>query len=287
MTLCLSASCQSLNSGLRARPERYNSTFADTRLAPISGGPPLRILVSNDDGYFAPGLAALADALAPFGEIVVVAPEQNRSGASNSLTLDRPLVVSRAASGFYYINGTPTDCVHVALTGMFDAPFDLVVSGINSGQNMGDDTLYSGTVAAAMEGFLFGLPAIAFSLAEKSTEHLESAARVAKDVIARHAETALAAPFLLNVNIPNLPYHQMGGTVSTRLGKRHPSEPVFASTNPRGEKVYWIGAVGAARDAGPGTDFFAVAKGQVSITALRVDLTDTELVAPVAAWLAR
>jgi 5'-nucleotidase len=152
---------------------------------------------------------------------------------------------------------------------------------------MGDDTLYSGTVAAAMEGFLFGLPAIAFSLAEKSTEHLESAARVAKDVIARHAETALAAPFLLNVNIPNLPYHQMGGTVSTRLGKRHPSEPVFASTNPRGEKVYWIGAVGAARDAGPGTDFFAVAKGQVSITALRVDLTDTELVAPVAAWLAR
>jgi 5'-nucleotidase len=247
----------------------------------------LRILVSNDDGYFAPGLAALADALAPFGDIVVVAPEQNRSGASNSLTLDRPLVVARAASGFDYINGTPTDCVHVALTGMFDDPFDLVVSGINSGQNMGDDTLYSGTVAAAMEGFLFGLPAIAFSLAEKSTDHLASAARVARDVIARHAEKALAAPFLLNVNIPNLPYDEIGAPVSTRLGKRHPSEPVFVSANPRGEKVYWIGAVGAARDAGPGTDFFAVAQGQVSITALRVDLTDTDLVVPIATWLAR
>jgi 5'-nucleotidase len=247
----------------------------------------LRILVSNDDGYFAPGLAALAGALAPFGEVVVVAPEQNRSGASNSLTLDRPLVVSRASSGFYYINGTPTDCVHVALTGMFDEPFDLVVSGINSGQNMGDDTLYSGTVAAAMEGFLFGLPAIAFSLAEKSGENLESAARVAKEVIARHAESVLAAPFLLNVNIPNLPYEAMGGLVSTRLGKRHPSEPVFVSENPRGEKVYWIGAVGAARDAGPGTDFFAVAAGQVSITALRIDLTDTERVSQVATWLSQ
>jgi 5'-nucleotidase len=255
--------------------------------APSAADIPLRILVSNDDGYFAPGLAALARALTPFGEVVVVAPEQNRSGASNSLTLDRPLVVSTAQNGFYYVNGTPTDCVHIALTGMFQEPFDLVVSGINNGQNMGDDTLYSGTVAAAMEGFLFGLPAIAFSLAEKGIDHLDSAAKVARDVIARHAEQALPTPFLLNVNIPNLPYDDIKGIVSTRLGKRHPSEPVFVSANPRGEKVYWIGAVGAARDAGPGTDFYALANARVSITALRVDLTDTTLLSSVETWLAK
>jgi 5'-nucleotidase len=246
----------------------------------------LRILVSNDDGYLAPGLAALAGALAPFGEVVVVAPEQNRSGASNSLTLDRPIGVHRAGNGYYYVSGTPTDSVHIALTGLFDTHFDLVVSGINNGANMGDDTIYSGTVAAAMEGFLFGVPAIAFSMVDKQSEHLDDAARIAADIVARHARAPLAGPFLLNVNIPDRAYDSIAGIECTRLGKRHQSEPVFETTNPRGEKMYWIGAVGSARDAGPGTDFHAIAAGRVSITPLQIDLTHTGLVESVRTWLA-
>lgn len=245
----------------------------------------LRILVSNDDGYFAPGLIALVKALETLGEVVVVAPEQNRSGASNSLTLDRPLAVARAPNGFYYINGTPTDCVHIALTGLFDVRPDLVVSGINHGQNMGDDTIYSGTVAAAMEGYLFGVPSIAFSLVEKDMTHLDAAARVAADLVSRHVHHPLGELFLLNVNIPSRPYHEIGPPVVTKLGKRHPSEPVFATTNPRGEKLYWIGAAGGARDAGPGTDFYAVSLGQVAITPLQIDLTHAGQMADVDAWL--
>jgi 5'-nucleotidase len=245
----------------------------------------VRILVSNDDGYFSPGIEALAQALAGFGEVVVVAPEQNRSGASNSLTLDRPLSVSRAANGFYYINGTPTDCVHIALTGLLEHRPDLVVSGINHGQNMGDDTIYSGTVAAAMEGFLFGVSSIAFSLVDKETAHLASAARIAQEIVARHVQSPLAPLFLLNVNIPSLPYETMGPIVGTRLGKRHESEPVFATTNPRGDKMYWIGAAGSARDAGPGTDFHALAHGQVSVTPLQIDLTHNALLSDLVSWL--
>ncbi|MDH5208505.1 MAG: 5'/3'-nucleotidase SurE [Burkholderiaceae bacterium] len=245
----------------------------------------MRILVSNDDGYLAPGIVALADAMRPLGDVTVVAPEQNSSGASNSLTLNRPLTVWQAGSGFTVITGTPSDCVHVALTGLLEHRPDLIVSGINNGQNMGDDTIYSGTVAAAMEGFLFGVPAIAFSLVEKGYAHLDSAARIAHDVVARYQRRPIAAPFLLNVNIPNLPYAGIRGLQCTRLGKRHPSEPVVKMMNPRGEPIYWIGPAGPARVGGPGTDFHAVASGYVSITPLQIDLTHDEQLPAVASWL--
>src|SRR6476469_5400573 len=205
----------------------------------------MRILISNDDGYIAHGLAALADALAAVADVVVVAPDSNRSGASNSLSLDRPLSVQRAANGFYFVNGTPTDCVHVALTGMLDYRPDLIVSGINNGQNMGDDTLYSGTVAAATEGFLFGIPAIAFSQVDHGWKHLDAAARVARDIVLRRFDE-LQKPWLLSVNIPNLPYENLGATVATRLGKRHQSEPVIRTTDPQGNEIFWIGPPGAA-----------------------------------------
>lgn len=245
----------------------------------------MRILISNDDGYFAPGIMALAQALEGLGEITVIAPERDRSGASNSLTLDRPLSVRRAAGGFLYVNGTPTDCVHVAVTGLLEHKPDLVVSGINDGANMGDDTIYSGTVAAAMEGFLLGIPAFAFSLVGKGHAHLESAARVARDMVARHVAQPLSAPFLLNVNIPNVPYESLGEPVVTRLGKRHAAEPVIMAKNPRGDTVYWIGPAGAARDAGPGTDFHATGQGRVSVTPLRIDLTGVEQLDEVASWV--
>ncbi|QJE01250.1 5'/3'-nucleotidase SurE [Massilia forsythiae] len=235
----------------------------------------MRILISNDDGYLAPGINALADALAQVAEIVVVAPDSNRSGASNSLSLDRPLSVSKAANGFFFTNGTPSDCVHIALTAMLDAPPDLVVSGINNGQNMGDDTLYSGTVAAATEAYLFGIPAIAFSQVRSGWAEVESAARVARDIVLRGFDT-LDAPFLLNVNIPNLPYERMGPLTPTRLGRRHHSEPVIRAQDPRGREIFWIGAPGACRDAAEGTDFHATAQGRVSLTPLQVDLTHRE-----------
>lgn len=232
----------------------------------------MRILISNDDGYLAPGINALADALAAIADIVVVAPDSNRSGASNSLSLDRPLSVQRAANGFYFVNGTPTDCVHVALTGMLDYRPDLVVSGINNGQNMGDDTLYSGTVAAATEGYLFGIPAMAFSQVEHGWAHIDAAARLARELVLRRFD-ALAAPYLLNINIPNLPYEQLGTVRATRLGRRHQAEPVIRATDPRGREIFWIGPPGATRDAGEGTDFHAAANGIVSITPLQIDLT--------------
>lgn len=246
----------------------------------------MRILISNDDGYEAPGLVALADAMRGLGEIVVVAPSRNRSGASNSLTLDRPLSVRRATNGYYVVDGTPTDCVHIAATGLFEQRFDLVVSGINNGANMGDDTVYSGTVAAAMEGFLFGMPAFAFSLTTRDWAHLDTAARVARDIVERHGAHALARPFLLNVNIPGVTYEGLRGVHATRLGKRHPSEPVVKSTDVHGAVVYSIGPAGPAKEAGPGTDFHAVASGYVSVTPLHVDITRTEQLPAVAAWLA-
>lgn len=232
----------------------------------------MKILVSNDDGYLAPGLIALAEALAPIADITVVAPDSNRSGSSNSLTLDRPLSVFRAANGFYFVNGTPTDCVHVALTGVVPERPDLVVSGINQGQNMGDDTLYSGTVAAATEGYLFGIPSIAFSQVEKGWKELDAAARIAREIVLRRFD-ALQKPYLLNVNIPNLPYEKLGKIVPTRLGKRHESEAVIRAQDPHGREIFWIGPAGAARDAGEGTDFHATAAGHVSITPLQIDLT--------------
>lgn len=232
----------------------------------------MRILISNDDGYLAPGLEALAGALASIAEIVVVAPDSNRSGASNSLSLDRPLSVQKAANGFYFVNGTPTDCVHVALTGMLDYRPDLVVSGINNGQNMGDDTLYSGTVAAATEGYLFGIPAIAFSQVAHGWEHVDAAARVACEIVQRRFDE-LPSPYLLNVNIPNLPYEAMGPLRATRLGRRHQAEPVIRAQDPRGREIFWIGPPGACLDAGPGTDFHATSQGEISITPLQIDLT--------------
>jgi len=246
----------------------------------------MRILVSNDDGYFSPGIEALARRLEAFAEVTVFAPERDRSGASNSLTLDRPLSVRRAASGFHYVDGTPTDCVHVAITGVLDQRPDLVVSGINDGANMGDDTIYSGTVAAAMEGYLLGVPAIAFSLAQKGYAHLDTAADIAGELVQRLAPLLIARPALLNVNMPILPRAQVGGFEVTRLGRRHMSEPVIRMKNPRGETVYWIGPAGSAKDAGPGTDFHAVGAGRVSITPLDSDLTADEWLEPVGRWLA-
>lgn len=234
----------------------------------------MKILISNDDGYLAPGLIALADAMAAIADIVVVAPDSNRSGSSNSLTLDRPLSVYQAANGFYFINGTPSDCVHIALTGIMSEPPDLIVSGINQGQNMGDDTLYSGTVAAATEGYLFGIPAIAFSQVNKGWDQIDAAARVARDIVERRFDT-YGKPFLLNVNIPNLPYEQIKPPVATRLGKRHQSEAVIKAQDPHGRDIFWIGPCGGQKDAGEGTDFHATALGHVSITPLQIDLTHT------------
>ena len=246
----------------------------------------MRILIANDDGYLAPGLAALVRACEGLGHIDVIAPEQNASGTSNSLTLTRPLSAYVASNGFHYLNGTPSDCVHVALTGLFLERPDLVISGINQGANMGDDTLYSGTVAAAMEGFLFGIPSIAFSQVDKGWGHLDAAARVARQVIDRVLiEPPATRPFLLNVNIPNRADADRLPVQITRLGRRHASEPVIRQTSPRGDTMYWIGPSGDAREAGEGTDFHAVAQGCVSITPLQVDLTDHAAVPGLRTWL--
>jgi len=246
----------------------------------------MRILLSNDDGYFAPGLAALAEALAGLGEIVVVAPEQNRSGASNSLTLDRPLMLKQAASGFYFVNGTPTDCVHLAVTGMLDSLPDIIVSGVNSGANMGDDTIYSGTVAAATEGYLLGIPSIAVSMTSFDGINFATAGRVARELVERHIRNPVSGPVLLNVNVPDIPYEELTGMEVTRLGRRHKAEPVVRMTSPRKETMYWIGAAGAAADAGPGTDFHAVEQRRVSITPLQIDLTHTSQLSAIRQWMA-
>ena len=248
----------------------------------------MRILIANDDGYLAPGLAALVKACEGLGELDVVAPEQNASGTSNSLTLGRPLTVHTAANGFLYINGTPSDCVHLALTGVLPHRPDLVVSGINNGANMGDDTLYSGTVAAAMEGFLFGIPAIAFSQVAKGWGELDAAARVARSVIEQVLrEPPKSGPWLLNVNIPNRADADRMPRAVTRLGRRHASEPLIRQTSPRGETMYWIGPAGDAREAGPGTDFHATANDQVSVTPLQVDLTDHAALSHWGTWVSK
>ncbi|MEW5967550.1 MAG: 5'/3'-nucleotidase SurE [Pseudomonadota bacterium] len=245
----------------------------------------MRILLSNDDGYFAPGLAVLAQTLAAHAGITVVAPERDRSGASNSLTLDRPLMLRQAPGGFYYVNGTPTDCVHLAVTGMLDHLPDMVISGINHGANMGDDTIYSGTVAAATEGYLLGIPSIAVSLANHNAQHFDTAARVVADLVQRIQAQPPTEPMLLNVNVPDRAWDDLAGLAVTRLGKRHKAESVVKTTNPRGQTVYWVGAAGAAQDAGEGTDFHAVAHGWVSITPLQMDLTRFNQMDSVSKWL--
>jgi 5'-nucleotidase len=247
----------------------------------------MRILLSNDDGYFAPGLNILAEHLSSIAEISVVAPERNRSGASNSLTLDRPLTVRKAHNGFLYVNGTPTDCVHLALTGLMSSPPDMVISGINDGANMGDDTIYSGTVAAAMEGYLLGIPSFAISMSRHGAQYFDTAAKVVIDLIKRYEKTGFPPPVLLNVNVPDIPYEELHGMAVTRLGKRHKAEPVIKTNTPRGETVYWVGAAGNAQDAGPGTDFYAVEHEQVSLTPLQIDLTQFKQLDALQEWLAK
>ncbi|GAB4090487.1 5'/3'-nucleotidase SurE [Hydrogenophaga soli] len=238
----------------------------------------MKILISNDDGYQAPGIEALYNALKDVADVEVVAPEHNNSAKSNALTLNAPLYVHRASNGFRYVNGTPADCVHIALTGLLTERPDLVVSGINNGANMGDDTIYSGTVGAAMEGHLFGIPAIAFSQVDKGWQHLDTAARAARHLVLQLLPTlkgpaASTPPWLLNVNIPNVPAAQLKGFKVARLGRRHAAEAVIQQVNPRGETMYWIGAAGPASDAGEGTDFHASAQHHATITPLQVDLT--------------
>ncbi|MDF1485970.1 5'/3'-nucleotidase SurE [Ramlibacter sp. H39-3-26] len=236
----------------------------------------MKILLSNDDGYQAPGLQALYEALKTEADVEVVAPEHNNSAKSNALTLHSPLYVHDAHNGFRYVNGTPADCVHVALTGLLGYRPDLVVSGINNGANMGDDTIYSGTVGAAMEGYLFGVPAIAFSQVERGWSEIASAARKAADIVRRFAQQASAdaPPWLLNVNIPNRPYDALLPVKVCRLGRRHAAERVITQANPHGDTMYWIGGAGPAKDGAEGTDFHATAQGHVSLTPLKVDLTD-------------
>lgn len=247
----------------------------------------MHILLSNDDGYFAPGLAILAQALSAIARISVVAPERDRSGASNSLTLDRPLMLREAQNGFRYVNGTPTDCVHLAVTGMLEQLPDMVISGINHGANMGDDTVYSGTVAAATEGFLLGVPSIAVSLVTAGKDHFATAASVVVQMVQRLQQHPLATPVLLNVNVPDVPLTALRGMQTTRLGKRHKAEPVIQTVNPRGQTVYWVGAAGSAQDDGDGTDFNAVACGYASVTPLQIDLTHYAQMDDVAQWLKR
>lgn len=244
----------------------------------------MHILISNDDGYNAPGIRALAEALRDIAEVTVVAPDRNRSGASSSLTLDRPLSVQQAPNGYYYTDGTPTDSVHIALTGLLTTMPDMVVSGINDGANMGDDTLYSGTVGAAMEGFLLGIPSIAISMSQHQSTHFETAAKVAVELVQQHQTQPPAKPMLLNVNVPDIPYEQLQGKMVTRLGKRHKAEPVMQLKTPRGDQVYWIGAAGEPNDGGEGTDFFAIANQQVSISPIHSDLTRYECLEMLKDW---
>lgn len=246
----------------------------------------MRILISNDDGYQAPGIRALAAALSRHGDITVVAPDRDRSGASNSLTLDSPIRATVMPDGVIRVEGTPTDCVHLAITGLLEQEPDIVVSGINAGANMGDDVIYSGTVAAATEGRFLGLPAIAVSLAAHQPRHYETAARVAAELLVRLCRDPLPADTILNVNVPDLPYEDLSGFEATRLGHRHKAEPVIKAQDPRGRPIYWVGPAGAEQDAGPGTDFHAVRQGYVSITPIQVDLTRYEALDKVAGWLA-
>ena len=236
----------------------------------------MKILISNDDGFQAPGILALHAALARVAEVEVVAPEHNNSAKSNALTLHAPLYVQTAPNGFRYINGTPADCVHIALTGLLDYRPDLIVSGINNGANMGDDTIYSGTVGAAMEGYLFGIPAIAFSQVDKGWGEIEAAANKAAEIVKQMSAESLIgqAPWLLNVNMPNLPLEAMRSLKICRLGRRHAAERAIVQASPRGETMYWIGSAGAAKDETEGTDFYATARGHVALTPLKVDLTD-------------
>lgn len=245
----------------------------------------MRILLSNDDGVHSPGLIALYEGLQGLGELHVVAPDRDHSGASNSLTLKRPLTVEQHPNGFYSIDGTPTDCVHLAVNGLFDQPFDRVVSGINTHANLGDDIIYSGTVAAATEGRHLGLPAIAVSLVNNGRFHYDTAARVVATLLKSHKSMDLGPRAILNVNVPDLPWSELAGFRVTRLGDRERAEGAVPMTCPRGKKRYWIGAAGNGGDAGPGTDFHAISQGYVSITPVHIDMTRHQVMSSLRDWV--
>lgn len=245
----------------------------------------MHILISNDDGYLAPGLSYLSDALKAQAEVSVVAPDRNRSASSNSLTLEMPLRVQQQNNGFYSVDGTPTDCVHLALTGLFDKEPDVVFSGINNGENMGDDVLYSGTVAAATEGRFLGLPSVAISICSSQPKYFQTAAHVATVLFKQLQNQSLPSDTILNVNVPDIAIDDIKGYRSTRLGQRHRSEPVIEARDPRNNKLYWVGPPGKEQDAGEGTDFYAVANGYVSVTPLKIDLTNNSLLVDMACWL--
>jgi len=247
----------------------------------------MKILLSNDDGYLADGLASLAIALKDLGDLTIIAPDRNQSGASHSLTLDAPLRVNRTSDGIYFVNGTPTDCVHLAITGLLDEDPDMVVSGINHGSNLGDDVLYSGTVAAAVEGRFLGLPAIAVSLVGENPKHFDTAAQATRELVEHLLANPLPADTVLNINVPDVPYEDLQGFEATRCGGRHRSQPVIPLTDPRGKTLYWVGPAGEGQDAGPGTDFHAVEHNRVSVTPLQVDLTRHDHVSSLQDWLPR
>ncbi|VAW93474.1 5'-nucleotidase SurE @ Exopolyphosphatase [hydrothermal vent metagenome] len=245
----------------------------------------MRILISNDDGYQAPGIISLAKALSTLAETTVVAPDRNRSAASNSLTIEYPIRATIQDNGFYRVDGTPTDCVHLAITGLFLEEPDMVISGINDGANMGDDVLYSGTVAAAFEGRHLGYPSIAVSLAGHEPKHFDTAAKVVTELVSNLQINSIPMDSILNINVPDVPFDQIKGIQATRLGQRHKSEPVVSMTDPRGKPIYWVGPPGPEQDAGPGTDFHAVRNLYVSITPLQVDLTRYDSMAVIENWL--
>lgn len=245
----------------------------------------MRILLSNDDGYLAQGLQTLANVLADYADIYVVAPDKNRSAASNSLTLDLPLRITRGENGFVRVDGTPTDCVHLAITGLLEHEPDMVIAGINHGANLGDDVLYSGTVAAATEGRFLGFPAIAISLAGHDPQHFATAGQVAVTLMKNIVNHPLPKDTLLNVNVPDIPFAQLQGYQATRLGQRHKSEPVIKAKDQRGRDIYWVGPPGSEQDAGEGTDFYALKMGYVSVTPLQLDLSRYEQMEALAAWL--
>jgi len=245
----------------------------------------MEILVSNDDGYLSPGLNQLAQALEGFGHVTVIAPDRDRSGASNSLTLEHPIRSMMAENGYIKVDGTPTDCVHLGITGLLDKEPDMVVTGINLGANLGDDVIYSGTVAGAMEGRFLGLPAMAVSIAAFEPKHLASAAKAVQVLVSQLNQGTLSSHTILNINVPDLPWSKISGFQSTRLGHRHKAEPVKRDVDPRGRTIYWVGPAGPEQDAGLGTDFYALREGYISVTPLQVDLTRHQSLEDIASWL--
>ncbi|MCH9696963.1 MAG: 5'/3'-nucleotidase SurE [Gammaproteobacteria bacterium] len=245
----------------------------------------MRLLLSNDDGYSAPGLTSLARGLQRFADVTIVAPDKNRSGASNSLTLEQPLRATQVSDHVIKVDGTPTDCVHLAITGLLEDEPDMVFSGINHGANLGDDVLYSGTVAAATEGRFLGLPAVAISHASHDADDFEAAVQVAIDIFKQLQHQPLPQDTILNINVPDLPLADIKGYQSTRLGQRHKAEAMIKAYDPRGRAVYWVGAAGPEQDAGPGTDFYAISQGYVSVTPLKVDLTHHDAITELSSWL--